>query len=197
VKPLNLASQPFRNETLPGLLLAVGALVLAGVTLKHALVIRSVLPGRTSGLHAEVDGLEAEAARLRTEARTLRAPRPDAAQLAQWSQLKELVDRRAFSWTTLFAVLEEALPLGVRLLSIAPSVEKGEVTLGLTAVARSYEDGIDFIRVLEERPEFEDVVPKSRDEERESRFVYTMKYIPPPEGAAPLPEAGGLAVGAP
>ncbi len=202
MKPLNLAGQPFRNERLPLLLLGAAAVGLAFLTVWHAMVIGRVLPGRTSALHGDVAALEQQTGRMRAEARSLQRPKPPAADLAHWAALKELVDRRAFSWTDLFAVLEDALPDGVRLDSIAPKVEKGKVRLDIDAVARSYEEGFDFIRVLEERPEFEDVLPLSRGNEG-TTFRYTMSYrpVPPPPRAPNAParkpeaepeEEGGL-----
>jgi Tfp pilus assembly protein PilN len=188
VRPLNLASQPFRNETLPALLLVMGAVALLVLTLEHALVIRRVLPGQTSASHREVAALEDESARLRAEARTLRGPRPDAGSVARWSALKELVDRRAFSWTGL---LEDVLPPGVRLESITPKVTKDGVKLDLEAVARSYEQGLELIRLLEDRPEFEEVYPLSRGEEEETHFRYTMRYLPP---EAATTQASGVSV---
>lgn len=183
---LNLASRPFRNERLPQLLLAAAGLGLAGATVWHAMVIGRVLPGRTSALHREVAALEQKAATMRAETRGLQRPKPPTADLAHWAALKGLVDRRAFSWTSLFAVLEAALPDGIRLVSIAPQVEKGVVKLEVDAVARSYEDGLDFIRILEERPEFENVLPLRRGDEG-TTFTYTMTYLP--AAAAPPPAA--------
>jgi hypothetical protein len=76
----------------------------------------------------------------------------------------------------------------VRLLSIAPRVDKGEVTLELNAAARSYERGLELIRMLEDRPEFSNVYPVSRGDEEESRFSYTMRYEPQePSAAVPAP----------
>lgn len=185
MRPLNLATQPFRNETLPAVLLAVGGVVLVLVTAQHALTIRRLLPDRTSAAHRKAAALEEEAARLRAEVRETRVTRPASTVIAQWVLLKELVDRRAFSWTGLFSVLEEVLPPGVRLLSIAPRVDKGGVTLELNAAARSYERGLELIRILEDRPEFSNVYPVSRGDEVESRFRYTMRYVPQDPSAAP------------
>lgn len=188
MRPLNLASQPFRNETLPAVLILLGGLLLAGLTVQHALTIRRLLPARTSAAHQQAAALEEEAGRLRSEARDLRVPRPEAPVIAQWVLLKELVDRRAFSWTGLFAVLEQVLPYGVRMLSIAPRVEKDVVTIELDAATRSYEQGLELIRMLEDRPEFAQVFPVSRGDEEESRFRYTMRYLPqaaPPDGVPP------------
>ena len=195
MRPLNLATQPFRNETLPTVLIALGAVLLAGITVQHALTIRRLLPGRTSAAHQELEALEQEASRLREESRQLRVARPEPGVIAQWAQLKELVDQRAFSWTGLFGVLEQALPPGVRLITIAPKVEKGVVMLEFTAAARSYEQGLELIQALEDRPEFTDVIPLSRDTGDESPFRYQMRYLPvaaPSPGASPA--AGAPAI---
>ncbi len=149
--PLNLASQPLRNERLPALLLSLAAVALVGITVRHAFVVWTLLPSRTSALHREVEAQDAEVARLRTEVATLRAPKPDPAAVKQWALVKGLVDRRAFSWTDLFDRLEEVLPPGVRLLSVAPTVRDGDLRLELQALARSGEDALQFLGVLQQR----------------------------------------------
>ena len=197
MRRLNLASHPFRNETLPAVLLALGAAVLFALSVHHAMTIRRLMPDRLSAAHRQAAELEAEAARLRAEARAQRVERPDAKILVQWTLLKELVDRRAFSWTGLFGVLEEAMPPGVRLLTISPRVTKGVVTLEVTAATRSYDAGLEMVRLLEDRPEFAEVFPLGRNDEEEPEFRYSMRYLPPPAGmpiapvtpAAPADEA--------
>jgi Tfp pilus assembly protein PilN len=191
VKVLNLASRPFRNERLPTLLVLAGTVLALALTVEHVLVIRRLRPARSLG--EQVTALDRESQSLRAEGERLRVVRPDPAASAHWLVLKDLVDRKVFSWTGLFAVLEDALPQSVRLVSIAPGVKKGEVTLGLEAVARSREDGLDFIRILEEREEFYDVVPTSRGGEDGTEFRYFVKYRPAPAPVAapsPAPAAG-------
>jgi hypothetical protein len=119
--------------------------------------------------------------------------------LAEWDVLKDLVDRRTFSWTGLFARLEQVLPREVRLVSIAPEVERGQVTLEIVAVARPPKAGLGLVGVLEGRGEFEDVYPESVAEKEggTAEFHYTMRYLP---GVAarepvPVPAAGKEAAG--
>ena len=176
MRPANLARRPFRNERLPNLLFAAAAVALVALTVRHAFVVRALLPGRTSALHDEVTRLEAEASRLRTEQGTLRGVAPDPKALARWLVVKDLVDRRAFSWTTLFARLEERLPDGARLVSITPTVQHGEILLDVQAVVRSPEVGWQFIRTLEEGGDFDDVFPLS--ESQGGEFHYRMRYRP-------------------
>lgn len=195
---LNLASRPSRNEVLPSLLFYLAAAAVLAVTVKHGLVVRRLLPDRTSALHARVTSLETEAARLRSEGAALRGPAPDAAVVARWSELKDLVDRRTFSWTRLLARLEKVVPEGVRVSAIVPSVKRGEIHLDITAQAQSTEAGFELLKRLQARPEFEDAIPLSvsdsgREGEAAKDFRLTIRYRPeaapaqepatPPEGA--------------
>lgn len=188
---LNLASRPFRNETLPAIAFAVAGAVLLGLTAEHAVLIRRLLPARTSALHQEVATLEAEAARLRAEGAGLRAPKPQPSSVAEWEALEDLVDRRAFRWTELFSRLEDVLPDGVRLVSIRPEVKKGQVHLDVNAVVRSAEDGLEFVQILQGRSEFAEVYPLRVGKGAEGgEFHYTMRYRPAaaaPEGEKETP----------
>lgn len=189
MRSLNLATRPFRNERLPNLL-AVAALVSALLlSAYHVLRARDVMPDRTSDLNRRLAELEAESSRLRADAAGLRTEKPEARALAEWTQLKDLVDRRVFSWSGLFAVLEETLPSGVRLLSLSPRVEKGHVTLQMNAVARTFEEAMAFQSALEERPEFADVWPTTRAGADEPEYQYDMTYVPQPRKPAPASSA--------
>ena len=191
MRTLNLASRPFRNERLPTLLVWLLTVLVLGLSVQHVLVIRRLRPGRALG--PQVAALEQESRNLRAEGERLRGTRVDPAAAAHWLVLKDLVDRRMFSWSGLFSVLEDALPLSIRLVSIAPHTEKGELYLTLDAVARSKEDGLDFIRILEEREEFYDVVPTSRGGEEGTQFHYSMKYKPVRRPAAAPADTGSPA----
>ena len=182
MRPANLARQPFRNERLPNLLFALAVVAVVVLTVRQAFVARALLPGRTSALHDEVMRLEGEAARLRSEQASLRGVAPEPKALARWLVVKDLVDRRAFSWTNLFARLEERLPDGARLVSIAPKVTRGEIVLDVQAVVRSPEVGWQFVRTLEAGGDFDDVFPLS--EGAGGEFHYTMRYRPRLEPAA-------------
>jgi Tfp pilus assembly protein PilN len=178
--PLNLASRPFRNERLPALAFAVASLLLLALTARHALVLRQVLPARTAALEQEVRALDQQIDQLRMEAASLRGPRPDSALVAQWALIRGLVDQRAFSWTDLLGILEEVLPAGVRLVSIAPSVKEGQLQLDLSAVARKAEDGFDFMRALQQRKEFHDVNLLGVGESLEgAELSFSMRYVSP------------------
>jgi Tfp pilus assembly protein PilN len=195
---LNLASRPSRNELLPAILFYLAVAAALGVTVKHGLVLRGLLPDRTSALHARVTSLESEAARLRSEGVALRGPAPDPAVVARWSELKDLVDRRTFSWTRLLARLERVVPQGVRISAILPSVKGGEFDLEITAQAQSTDAGFELLKRLQSRPEFEDPMPvavteSGREGEGTKEFRLKMRYRPdaaPAEEPAAPPEGG-------
>ena len=190
MKPLNLSDQPFRNERLAATGFFAGAALLVALTIGHAVVVRNLLPARTSERHREVAALETELAQLQEEARTLKTETPPAPTLAQWNLVKEIVDRRAFSWTGLFARLEQLMPMGVRLTAISPSVHKGQVELDVDAMVRSREAGWEFVRVLEGGGDFYDVYPKS---ENGNEFRYGIRYRPQKAAAVSGPPAPPVA----
>jgi Tfp pilus assembly protein PilN len=190
VRSLNLASRPFRNERLPTLLVLASLAAVLLITTYHVFLIRDVMPDRTSALTLKLGEMEAESGRLRAEAADSRVDGPDKATLARWTQLKDLVDRRVFSWSGLFSVLEDTVPSGVRLVSLSPAVKKGQVTLRISVLARTFEEALAFMRALEERPEFEEVWPTSRGStEAGLDYQYEMVYLPQPRkaGASPAP----------
>lgn len=189
MRALNLASRPFRNERLPKLLLTLAGVALAAVTASHVLLVRSLLPDRTSAAHREVAALEAELRELKRVASEVEVEEPDALSAKEWAALKELVDRRSFSWTWLFGLLEGVLPRGVRLVSVSPGVAKGQMTLELQATAETIADGLELIQALETRQEFAAVYPTNRStDDKGVSFRLTMRLLPrispPPENAS-------------
>lgn len=203
MRALNLATRPFRNEALPNLAFGLAAALLVAVTAKHALVARALLPDKTSALHDEVKALDLEAARLRVEEGGLRGPAPGADLLARWSQIKDLVDQRTFSWTRLLARLEKVIPEGVRISTITPTVRRGEVRLDLIAQAQATDAGFELLKRLQGHPEFRGPVPVSvGDAAAEGggvkEFKYAMSYEPgaataeepsAPKGGADAPDS--------
>lgn len=189
--PLNLARRPFRNERLPTIALALACAALALLTARHVLAARDLLPGRARDVEGEAVRLERELFELRAEAQGLggQAAAPTAA-LAEWAAVKELVDRRAFSWTGLFAELETTLPPGVRLEGVAPVAGKGGLALSLTAVGRRVEDALALLEALQGNPRFADALLSGYSEaDTGVRITCTVAYRP--EGKRPATAGGG------
>lgn len=188
MRALNLASRPFRNERLPKLLLTLAGVALAAVTVRHGLLVRSLLPDRTSAAHKAVTALEAELRGLVAESGKAKVETPDTPSAKEWAALKELVDRRTFSWTWLLGLLEEVLPRGVRLVSVTPGVAKGQLTLELQATAETMADGLELIQALEARPEFAEVYPTSRSTD-DKGVAFRLKMLLLPRTPVPLGDA--------
>ena len=137
---LNLASNPFRNRTLPWTVAAIVACVSVAAlifTISHFRQTRD-----------KVNLVERDVRGLRTEAESLRAKAEAVTQSLTPEQLRTLeaahgiIDLRNFSWSRLFADLEAALPQGVRVSRIAVRdvVHSGGAELELAVVARTAAD---------------------------------------------------------
>jgi Tfp pilus assembly protein PilN len=109
---LNLASDPFRNRTLPW---TIAAAVSAVSLLALVLVLASYREAR-----AQADASEREVQVMRSQSAELEHQAVEIKQNIPPEQRKTLeaahalVSRKGFSWSQLFSDLEEALPTGVR-----------------------------------------------------------------------------------
>jgi hypothetical protein len=176
---LNLAREPFRNERLPTLVLGAGLVLLLGATLRQAQLAYELLPGRSGDSSSELAQLEAESRRLRAEAEAFRDLAAPADLVAEWAAVKTLVDRRAFSWTGLFAALEEALPPGVRLIGVEPRDSASGTELELSAEGHGSEDALALLQALQSHPEFDGAFLNGWSEAREGVSIScTVAYVP-------------------
>jgi Tfp pilus assembly protein PilN len=179
--PLNLARRPFRNERLPTAVLALGCLVLAIATVRHALLARDLLPGRSRDVMSQVRALEKELGELRAETAQLGQLAAPPESLKEWAAVKGLVDHRAFSWTGLFAALEEAVPPGVRLVSVSPRRGEGRMELSLVAVGRQGTDALALFRALQSHADFEGAFLNGWTEGRAGvDITCSVRYAPKP-----------------
>lgn len=177
--PLNLSRQPFRNERLPSLLLGLGTFLLVVASARHATVAWQLLPGHARDVSTELASLEAETQRLGAEAASLREATASADAIAEWATVKRLVDRRAFSWTGLFAALEAALPPGVRLVSVSPSDAPSGRELSLSAQGRANDDALALLQSLQAHSDFEGAFLDGWSEGRDGvEISCTVNYVP-------------------
>lgn len=147
----NLSTRPFYNERgVHAAALLVAVLVIAFTVWNVARLV--TLSSRRSTLGAQIAADEQAAADLRSRAAALEASVDAVALAAVAGEAREagaLVDGRAFSWTMFFNHLEETLPPGVMLASVAPTVDDGDVMVSMVVVARRAEDVDDFMERLE------------------------------------------------
>jgi Tfp pilus assembly protein PilN len=183
-RPLNLARRPFRNERLPTLVLLVACVLLLGLSVRHALAGLDLLPERTAEVDGELVALEEEVTQLRAEFDQLRTREAAPQAIKEWGVVRDLVDRRAFSWSELLGRLEAVVPAGVRLLSIAPESSREGIAVTIRAVGRTVEDGLEFLQALQDGKDFRDPFLTSVGESnRGIDLEYTMTYAPRPAGS--------------
>jgi Tfp pilus assembly protein PilN len=71
--------------------------------------------------------------------------------------LNSLISERAFPWTKIFMDLENTLPPGVRVVSIAPKLVNGRADVEMVIGASSDETKLRFIEAIENAKNFSDV----------------------------------------
>ena len=193
---MNLATRPFYNDRAVHLVL--GVLGLAVVAVLTAGAVRLVELSRTQrALTLEADAAEREAAAVsdRTARLEREMPRDALAALAAAAgEVNRLVERRLFSWTAFFNVVEQTLPPGVMLTAVRPDTDEEGTSVDLAVVGRTVADVEDFIRRLEESRVLADVL--ARQGERNDEGMYRAQLrgrlvrLAAPAAGADGPEEG-------
>jgi Tfp pilus assembly protein PilN len=179
----NLATRPFYNVR--AVQLALGALVVmvALATLFNVVqIVRLTANERTLG--ARADEAEREADRLRAEAARIRSqinPRELQTVANAAREANDIIDRRAFSWTELFAQFESTLPADVRITAVAPRIDNDRFIVGIAVEAREPEDLDAFIEALESTGTFHNVLATSTQASEEGLLeaIVEGSYQPP------------------
>lgn len=169
---MNLATRPFYNDRAVHLVLGVLGLAVAAMLAAGA--VRLAELSRTQrALTLEADAAEREAAAVsdRTARLEREMPRDALAALAAAAgEVNRLVERRLFSWTAFFNVVEQTLPPGVMLTAVRPDTDEEGTSVDLAVVGRTVADVEDFIRRLEESRVLADVL--ARQGERNDEGMY-------------------------
>lgn len=157
---LNLATKPLATHRRffvgsAGIAI-VGAIVFLAVGW-HVYSIRkaaAATQARVQSLRAEQENLEARRDKL-----DVFFKRPENAKLAERAAyLNSIIDESSFLWTQMFMDIERVKPGGVRLLSVAPKMVKGNMEVHLRVGAQTDEAKLKFLRALEESKMFEKVM---------------------------------------
>ena len=109
-----------------------------------------------------------------------------------------IIDRRAFSWTELFAQFEESLPPDVRITAVQPRREQnGTFAVNIGVQARRVEDVEAFIEALEAQTPFRDVLPveEQTGDDGLIEAVLDGHYAPERPGTAAVQDAAATAAG--
>jgi hypothetical protein len=156
--PINLATEPFRRDRPMLAGSAAIAIVLSLLLIfqvftivsehRQAADIRIAIDRENATLHA----IAAQQAKLNA---TLRKPE-NAEVLERSLFLNTLIDRKAISWTKIFADLEKVMPYNVRLVSVRlPQVDSNnQVLLDMVVGAKDVGPILDLLKHLEGAPQF-------------------------------------------
>ena len=156
--PINLASEPFRRDR--PMLIASAALGLALIALL-GFQISTILAERrqAADIRVSIDRLNARLRTIGGEQAKLNATMrlPENAEVLERSLfLNTLIERKAISWSRIFADLEKVLPYNVRLVSVRlPEVDsENAVLLDMLVGAKEIQPVLELLRKLEASPQF-------------------------------------------
>ncbi len=163
---LNLASNPFRNRTLPWTVaVAVSAVSLVALILilaqyREASAQAAISERQVQAMRAERDALQKQAEEVR---QTIPPEQQKTLEAAH-----TLVSRKSFSWSQLFSDLEAAMPTSVRVsrINVREVAQAGDQTradLDLTVVGRSPSDVTGMISEMNQAGTFS-AIPLSENQ---------------------------------
>lgn len=177
---LNAARRPFYDARSLNAAVTAGALLLAGASfLNISTFLGSWARERQlSWQHAEEEGLGARVKRA-TNALELRMnPRRSLELHKVASSVGEIVERRRLSWSRLFDELARVLPPDVRILTINPDYQDGELSLVMECVAQDNNQKLEFFRALQEAPFREARIVAEMFDKGTIRFGIRCRYLP-------------------
>lgn len=168
---INLATKPFVSYR--GFALVAGTLAVIAVGAALLLLVMAIGHWQeTTSIQGQIRQLEAQRDTLQTEQRALESElRGPTAQelLGQVDFLNQLIRRKSLSWTQLFFDLQERLPGRVRILTLAPTLQKnGTVRVEFGVGGDSAAALIEFLEALPKGNKFRDVELHSQGERRGS-----------------------------
>ena len=159
---MNLATRPFYNDRAVHLalaavgLVAVSVFVLGGTRLVDLSRTHRALTLQAEAAERETATVSAQAARHEPA-----APAEAAEALSRAAEeVNRLIERRLFSWTAFFNLIEQTLPSDVMLTAVRPDTDDRGTSIDLAVIGRTVADIEEFIRRLEETGAFADVLAR-------------------------------------
>jgi Tfp pilus assembly protein PilN len=158
---LNLSTRPFKPYRAANLGLLILFLSLVAVSVWQVYTYQHN-SGLAAGIRPDQQKLQAESERLSKELTALNARMFSgnaAEKISQVTILNNILLRKSFSWTKVFANLEEVMPENVHLMTLSPFAdEQGNIGLNIVFRGKSFDDGHLFVKTLETSPIFSNVV---------------------------------------
>ena len=155
---INLATEPFRRDR-PVLVGSAAAAILLAVLLGIQGAIIFSERGQAAETRVTIDRLNAQLRSIRAQQAKLNTTlaKPENAEVLERSLfLNTLIDRKAISWTKIFADLEKVMPYNVRLVSVRlPEVDaENQVLLDMVVGCKEVGPVLELLKRLEASPQF-------------------------------------------
>jgi hypothetical protein len=194
----NLSSRPFYNDRIVSIVLVGVALVTLALTVFNVSKVVALSRQRTA-LKTRIARDAGEADRVERAALALQrsVDRKTLSGLAySTEEANELIDERAFSWTGFFGYIEKTMPMDLRLVGVAPRIEKGNIRVTMTVIGKRPDDVEAFADALQGTGAFYDVIPKvvERNEDDNTYRADIVSYYLPgdrPAKAVPAKSTAG------
>jgi hypothetical protein len=156
--PINLASEPFRRDR-PVLVGSAAVAVVLALLLGFQCVTIYSERNQATDTRVTIDRLNAQVRTLAAAQSKLNATlnKPENAEVLERSLfLNSLIDRKAISWSKIFADLEKVMPYNVRLVSVRlPEVDsENQVLLDMVVGSKEVQPVLELLKRLEASPQF-------------------------------------------
>jgi len=184
----NLSTRPFYNERAVLLALALAAAAVLALTVFNVQQLLA-LSRRNTELGRQIATEQAVADEATRRAEAIRAGTDKGALetvAAAAREANNLIDRRTFSWTEFFNLIETTLPPDVMLTAVRPEFREGVINVSMTVLGRSTADLDAFMEQLEKTGAFADVLPRQEEvtDQGLHRAVLSGRYLGRPAGNA-------------
>jgi Tfp pilus assembly protein PilN len=187
---LNLSTRPFKPYRAANLGLLTLLLVLVAVSVVQFYTYRQN-SSLAAGIRDDERKAKEESESLTKQLTTLNGQMYSnnaATKLGQVAFLNELLKRKSFSWTKVFANLEQVMPDNVYLLNMHPFIDdKGMLGLNIIVRGRSFVDATEFVSILEDSGIFAQVTVAKEELKNpagEVEFALSAYYFPDEEKRA-------------
>lgn len=192
---VNLATRPYEDTRQFWLRWGTGVALVAIITL--GLVAQSAISWYYARQDQQMINLmRAQIASRDQERQQAQAflNRPENRTVRDRSQfLNELIERKAFSWTQVFAELERVMPARLHVVSIHPEMDdNNQLEIKLVVAGESSDRALDLVRRMEQSPRFRQPQITAQNTQTASQtpgdnveFSITAGYIPAIPGAMP------------
>ncbi len=195
---LNLASRPFRNNTLIWLGYGVAVVLLTAFSVWNVNAYRANGEQLTElrDKVSKINGRMQELARREQRARSAAGGFDLANLTVQTAKANDVIEWKAFSWTQLFNLLEQIQPYDVKMLSIRPvfyaaerravqdGIPEGAVPVRVQGIARDLLTFLELERSLLADPHFDRVEPEGNSLLKTGETQFELKFLYYPDKSA-------------